>query len=116
MTATTTGTTAGTLATRRPSLAARIVSLPVHAWRLISRWLPPHCRFYPSCSAYALEALEVHGAVRGTGLAAKRIGRCHPWHPGGLDPVPAPRDRATPPTESNVRSPMPPAARSAETG
>jgi putative membrane protein insertion efficiency factor len=102
-----------------PTVAARIVSLPVHGWRLISRWLPPHCRFYPSCSAYALEALQVHGARRGTWLAAKRIGRCHPWHAGGLDPVPEPRGRHDHPLEAsatNVRSPIPPAARPAETG
>ena len=46
------------------------------------------CRFYPSCSAYALEAVERHGAVRGCWLAARRLVRCHPWNPGGPDPVP----------------------------
>ena len=46
------------------------------------------CRYHPSCSAYALRAVEVHGAVRGTWLAVKRLGRCHPWAPGGYDPVP----------------------------
>lgn len=84
--------------TGRSTLAARLVSLPIRAWRLISRHLPPRCRFYPSCSAYALEALEQHGAARGSWLAVKRVGRCHPWHEGGLDPVPAP----------NVRSQRPP--------
>jgi putative membrane protein insertion efficiency factor len=49
------------------------------------------CRFYPSCSAYALEAVQLHGAVRGSWLAARRLARCHPWNPGGYDPVP-PRD------------------------
>ena len=49
------------------------------------------CRFYPSCSAYALEAVERHGAVRGCWLAARRLVRCHPWNPGGYDPVP-PKD------------------------
>ncbi len=59
----------------------------------ISPLLPPACRFTPSCSQYALEALRVHGALRGTWLAAHRLARCHPWNPGGYDPVPAPRDR-----------------------
>jgi len=56
--------------------------------RLVSPILPPACRFYPSCSAYALEALEKHGALRGGLLALARLLRCHPFHPGGLDPVP----------------------------
>ena len=49
------------------------------------------CRFYPSCSAYALEAVQLHGAVRGSWLAVRRLARCHPWNPGGYDPVP-PKD------------------------
>lgn len=56
--------------------------------RLLSPLLPRACRFYPTCSAYALEALSRHGAARGTWLTLKRLGRCHPFHPGGLDPVP----------------------------
>ena len=51
--------------------------------------LGPNCRFVPSCSDYALEAVAQHGALRGAFLAARRIGRCNPWHPGGHDPVPA---------------------------
>ncbi len=46
------------------------------------------CRYYPSCSAYALEAVQVHGAVKGGALGARRLSRCHPWNPGGYDPVP----------------------------
>jgi putative membrane protein insertion efficiency factor len=54
----------------------------------ISPMLGPRCRFYPSCSMYALEAIRTHGAGRGSWLAARRVCRCHPWNPGGLDPVP----------------------------
>lgn len=56
--------------------------------RWLSPALPPACRFVPSCSAYALEAVERHGIIRGLGLAVWRLLRCHPYHPGGFDPVP----------------------------
>jgi putative membrane protein insertion efficiency factor len=56
---------------------------------LLSPLLGPRCRFHPSCSQYALDALAVHGTVRGGALALRRLARCHPWHPGGYDPVPA---------------------------
>ena len=57
---------------------------------LVSPLLGQTCRFYPSCSAYAVQSLRVHGAVRGSWLAARRLARCHPWNPGGVDLVPSP--------------------------
>ena len=58
---------------------------------VVSPWLPRSCRFAPTCSEYARVALERHGAVRGGWLAARRLARCHPFHPGGFDPPPAGR-------------------------
>jgi putative membrane protein insertion efficiency factor len=78
----------------RPGPLAWLLMLPIRAWRLVSVHLPPRCRFHPSCSQYALEALAAHGAARGALLAVRRVARCHPWNPGGLDPVP----------EANIRS------------
>ena len=54
----------------------------------ISPLLGRNCRYYPTCSEYAVEAVEKHGAIKGGWLGAKRVCRCHPWHPGGYDPVP----------------------------
>ncbi|MGH2701795.1 MAG: membrane protein insertion efficiency factor YidD [Actinomycetota bacterium] len=74
------------------SLPARVLSGLIGLYRrFVSPLMGPHCRFHPTCSAYALEAIRVHGALRGSLLAAKRIGRCHPWSPGGVDQVPARR-------------------------
>jgi len=76
-------------ASNRPAVVTRLLIGAVTGYRrLISPLLPPRCRFEPSCSAYALEALQVHGAARGLWLAVARIARCHPFHPGGYDPVP----------------------------
>jgi uncharacterized protein len=56
--------------------------------RFVSPLLGARCRFYPSCSAYALEAVQLHGAMKGSWLAVRRLSRCHPFHAGGIDPVP----------------------------
>lgn len=68
--------------------AAPVIALVKIYRYAISPMLGRSCRFDPSCSAYAIEALERHGVFKGAWLAARRIGRCHPWHPGGYDPVP----------------------------
>jgi putative membrane protein insertion efficiency factor len=70
--------------------------------RAISPALPPRCRFYPTCSAYAAEAISRHGAGRGSWLALRRLLKCAPWHPGGVDLVPPPR--ATPGTSGPGRT------------
>lgn len=71
------------------SLFARPLIWLVRAYQLLlSPLVPPSCRFYPTCSHYAIEALQKHGVFKGGWLAVRRIGHCHPWHPGGHDPVP----------------------------
>ena len=72
-----------------PSFGARALMFGVRVYQVaLSPVFGGQCRYYPSCSAYALEALERHGAWRGAWLAVRRIGRCHPFRPGGYDPVP----------------------------
>ncbi|HEV7616953.1 MAG TPA: membrane protein insertion efficiency factor YidD [Burkholderiaceae bacterium] len=67
----------------------KLLLILLRAYKLgISPFLGANCRFYPSCSEYAAEAIREHGALKGSILAAKRLGRCHPWHAGGVDPVP----------------------------
>jgi len=70
-------------------LVRQVAIVPIKVYqRLISPLLPPTCRFTPTCSSYAVAAIERHGIFRGGWLAMKRVGRCHPWNPGGYDPVP----------------------------
>ncbi|WP_205849098.1 membrane protein insertion efficiency factor YidD [Natronospirillum operosum] len=78
--------------------------------RFISPFTPPRCRFYPTCSQYAVEALETHGALKGSWLAAKRVVKCHPLHPGGIDLVPGtsrkePQQDTTEPAGTSEDSP-----------
>jgi len=74
----------------RPTIVSGLTAA-IRAYRyVISPMLGPTCRFYPSCSCYAEEALHQHGALRGTYLTVRRLLRCHPWHEGGYDPVPPP--------------------------
>ena len=81
----------------RTSLPVRLLLAPIRFYqRFISPALPPSCRYSPTCSSYAVEALQTHGAVRGSWLAVRRLSRCHPWHAGGYDPVPPVRERSGP--------------------
>ncbi len=73
---------------RRNPLVAAVLLLIAGYQRFISPLLPATCRFVPTCSAYAVTALTRYGLIKGGWLAVKRIGRCHPWNPGGFDPVP----------------------------
>lgn len=79
---------------RTPTPLARLLLgvLAVYRWTAVVR--APRCRFYPSCSTYAVQAVRTHGAVRGALLAARRLLRCHPWNPGGVDHVPTPTSRS----------------------
>lgn len=68
---------------------SRILIILIRFYQLaVSPWLAPRCRFMPTCSSYAIEAVKKHGALKGARLAAKRIARCHPWGGSGYDPVP----------------------------
>jgi uncharacterized protein len=72
--------------------------------RYVSPAFGPHCRFAPTCSTYALQAVRAHGAMRGSWLALRRLACCHPFHPGGLDPVPPARRRVRPPSLKGASS------------
>ena len=74
--------------------AAGVLILMIRLYqRMISPWLGPHCRFHPTCSNYCIDAIRQHGMVSGLWLGIRRIGKCHPFHPGGYDPVPKGRNR-----------------------
>lgn len=66
----------------------RLLLVPVHLWRSTAMLRAPRCRYHPTCSSYAIDAVRGHGPLRGTVLATRRVCRCHPWNLGGLDPVP----------------------------
>jgi putative membrane protein insertion efficiency factor len=80
--------------TRRGWVARTLLAVVGFYSRAVSPALPPRCRFAPTCSAYAAEAIAVHGAGRGSWLALRRLLKCAPWHPGGFDPVPPARSSA----------------------
>ena len=73
--------------------ALALFLIRLYQWT-VSPLLGPNCRFHPSCSQYALDAIDHHGLARGAWLATRRIARCHPWNPGGFDPVPESVPRA----------------------
>jgi uncharacterized protein len=77
----------GSSSSRRSPLAWLLLRL-LDLYRATALLRSPRCRFLPTCSTYAVGAVREHGALRGSWLAARRVGRCHPWNPGGIDPVP----------------------------
>ncbi len=82
----------------------RALTVAIRGYQLVmSPLLGQNCRFYPTCSAYAMEAIDTHGAVKGSCLALKRLCRCHPFHPGGVDPVP-PAPAKTPPQQADFET------------
>lgn len=73
---------------RPPGPLARLLLALLRLYQATAALRSPRCRFLPTCSSYAVDAVRVHGALRGSLLAARRLGRCHPWNLGGFDPVP----------------------------
>lgn len=83
-------------------MAAVIIRL-LRVYQFFSRFTPRHCRFHPTCSQYAVEAFGSHGTWRGGWLTVKRISRCHPFHPGGVDLVPTPKaGHPDPPVQESI--------------
>ncbi len=99
-------------ANRRRSVPAWLLTLPITMYRWTGPLRASRCRFYPSCSTYAVEALREHGALRGLWLAVLRVLRCHPWNLGGLDPVPPRGQSRTHQATSDAAEPAPPVSRS----
>jgi hypothetical protein len=98
-----------TMPTQISALPQRLLIGLVRGYRLLlSPWLGSSCRFEPTCSAYALDALDRHGAAAGSYLTLHRIGRCHPWCAGGIDPVPTRAPRPFSCLASRVADPAPP--------
>lgn len=81
--------------TSRRSPVARVLLALIGLYRRTAVIRQPRCRFHPTCSDYAAQAVQVHGAARGGLLAVRRIGRCHPWNPGGVDHVPDTQDSSS---------------------
>ena len=84
-------------------VAVAVLLAPVHLYRATAVFRQPRCRYYPSCSTYAVGALRTHGPLRGTWLAAGRLLRCHPWSAGGIDPVPDARGHDHPHVDPSDR-------------
>lgn len=76
-----------------PSFAGRALVGLVRCYQALSPLLPPVCRFHPTCSEYMVQAIRIHGVLRGVGLGLLRVLRCHPFHPGGLDAVPPKKEK-----------------------
>ncbi len=86
---------------RHRSPLAWVLLVPITLYRWTAPFRVARCRYYPSCSTYAVEAIREHGALRGLGLGTRRLLRCHPWNVGGLDPVPPRRTQSDEPPPSD---------------
>lgn len=91
---------------RSPSIVERLIVGLIRGYQVgVSPFFPPSCRFFPSCSAYALEAVKIHGTFKGCGLALWRVCRCNPWNAGGIDLVPPVRSNRKKPSTPKHQSP-----------